>query len=132
MIVLFSYNYLQNSGEYRRTLQSELNPIDFHIPGNQISEIAETYSGESNFYHANILKFSEESLAIEGITALKENYNSGMIVFDKKYINYVELAPQSHYYFYKSGKSIITIDFNGEKADADNFVLWYISKHPNK
>jgi hypothetical protein len=128
----FAYNYLGTSSKYTQTLRSELNPSDYHTPGNQVKEFAETYFLGADYYRVSIMQFSDESSATSGITKLKDQYNPSMIVLNKKYVNYKELSPNAHFYFYQSEKYIIVIDFSGDKNLGDSFVSWYYSKYPNQ
>ena len=127
----FIFGYIQNSGKYQNTLRSELNPSDYHTPGTQIKETAETYVLGADWYRVSILEFSDVTSATAGITSLKETINPGMIGLDKKYVNYKDMNGLN-YYFYQSGKNIIIVDMNGDKNLGDVFVIWYCSKYPNK
>ena len=128
----FAYNFFQGSSKYQLTLQSQLNPSDYHTPGTQVKEIAETYTYNGNWYHASVMEFADTNTATQGISKLKETYNPGMIILDKKYVNYVDLGNKYNFYFYQSGKYILVLDMTGEKDLADSFVIWYYSKYSNQ
>ncbi len=127
-----TYNNYQNSSKYTLNLQSQLNPSDYHTPGTQIKETAETYTSNSVYYRVQVMEFSDVNIATQGLSKLKEVYNPGMIGLNGKYVNYLELAPSSNFYFYQSGKFILVIEMTGDKNLSDTFVIWYYSKYPNK
>jgi putative component of toxin-antitoxin plasmid stabilization module len=97
-----------------------------------VKEIAETYTYNGNWYHASVMEFADTNTATQGISKLKEAYNPGMIILDKKYVNYVDLGNKYNFYFYQSGKYILVLDMTGEKGLADSFVIWYYSKYSNQ
>ena len=131
----FIYTFFQNSSIYELTLQSELNPTDFQKPGGQMKQTRETYRADGlGWFGVNILQYSNESSATNGISELKKEYNPGMIVLNTKYVNYYldSSSKTYHHYFYQSGKNIIIIDYTGIKDDGDAFIIWYYLKHPNQ
>ncbi|HLC70965.1 MAG TPA: hypothetical protein VJI32_03100 [Candidatus Nanoarchaeia archaeon] len=126
------YDSFQTSNKYNLALQSELSPSDYHAPGTQIKEVAETYTYGQNWYHVKVMQFPDAKSASQGISQLIETYNPGKIILDKKYVNYVELSSRYNFYFYQSGKYILVLDMTGEKSEADSFVVWYYFKYSNQ
>lgn len=129
------YNFVKNRFVYELVLQSEMNSADFDAPKGQAEQTREAYrlDGIGDFT-VNILQYGGDSAVEAGISRLKKENNPTMIILEKKYVNYYVLpsSEKYHRYFYRSGKNIVTVDFVGNKDDADAFIIWYYSKYPNQ
>jgi hypothetical protein len=134
VIVLAVVGYLiihsQNS-PYKLTSTNVMNPVDFITPGG-IKQIAEGYTSDNINFNVRIMQFSNEQDAIDGISKMEELNNPAMIGINGKYVKYKEAAGEWKLFYYKSGKDIIYIQYNGDKTFGDNFVYWFYSKYPNQ